>query len=120
MNWYLKVIKQYANFSGRARRTEYWMFALINSLISIGLMLIAQFVDQSLSILNIIYSLAVFIPSLAVAIRRLHDVNKSGWMELLVLLPIIGWIWLFVLSVSKGTVGENKYGLDPKEETDVI
>ena len=88
MNWYLKVIKQYANFSGRARRTEYWMFALINSLISIGLMLIAQFVDQSLSILNIIYSLAVFIPSLAVAIRRLHDVNKSGWMYLLILLPI--------------------------------
>lgn len=120
MNWYLKVIKQYANFSGRARRTEYWMFALINGLISIGLMLIAQFVDQSLSILNIIYSLAVFIPSLAVAIRRLHDVNKSGWMYLLVLLPIIGWIWLFVLSVSNGTVGENKYGLDPKEETDVI
>ena len=101
MNWYLKVIKQYADFSGRARRTEYWMFTLINTLISIGLMLIAQFVDQSLSILNIIYSLAVFIPSLAVFVRRLHDVNKSGWMYLLVLLPIIGWIWLFVFQETR-------------------
>jgi uncharacterized membrane protein YhaH (DUF805 family) len=120
MNWYLKVIKQYANFSGRARRTEYWMFTLINTLISIGLMIITQFVDQRLSVLNVIYSLALLIPALAVIVRRLHDVNKSGWMYLLMLLPIIGWIWILVLLFTEGTRGENKYGVDPKAETETI
>ena len=117
MNWYLKVIKQYADFNGRARRKEYWMFTLINTLIAIGLMLVAQFVSPSLSILNMIYSLALLIPGIAVVVRRLHDVNKSGWMYLLIFLPVIGWIWLLVLFFTEGTIGENKYGLDPKDET---
>jgi len=120
MNWYLKVIKQYTDFSGRARRTEYWMFTLVNFLIAIGFVLLTQLVDPRLGILNLIYSLAVFIPSLAVVVRRLHDVNKSGWMYLLMLLPIIGWIWILVLLFTEGTRGENKYGADPKAETETI
>jgi uncharacterized membrane protein YhaH (DUF805 family) len=119
MEWFLKVVRDnYANFEGRARRKEYWMFALFSSLISIALTVLDNILgfasDGETGILSGIYSLAVFIPGIAVAVRRLHDVGKSGWMLLLVLLPIIGWIWLFVLYVTEGQVGDNEYGPDPK------
>ena len=120
MKWFLKVLKQYADFSSRARRTEYWMFFLFNMIFGI----LAMVLDMILGItmdgigygpLYIIFSLAMFIPGLAVGVRRLHDVGKSGWMLLIGIIPVIGWIWLFVLMVSDSQPGENEYGINPKE-----
>ncbi len=94
------------------------MFVLINSIISIFCILLDAMLGTVWPIgygpIYIGYGLAVFVPSLAVAIRRLHDVGKSGWYYLLVLIPIIGPIWLIVLFATKGHQGENRYGLDPK------
>jgi len=108
MEWYLKVLKQYGDFSGRARRKEYWMFFLFNTIFA-G---VASAIDPAL---YAIYVLALFIPGLAVGVRRLHDVGKSGWMFFIVLIPLIGPIWLFVLALSDSNPGENKYGANPKE-----
>ncbi len=122
MNWYLKVLKQFADFNGRARRQEYWMFVLFNMIF----ILVAGMLDRLLNLadpttgigpLYGLYVLAVFIPGIAVAIRRLHDIGKSGWMLLLVLIPVIGAIWLLVLMVKEGDRGENQYGPDPKTRT---
>ncbi|MDV6167570.1 DUF805 domain-containing protein [Flavobacterium sp. DG1-102-2] len=113
IDWYLKVVRDnYANFSGRARRSEYWYYALCNFLISLVLQVVDYFIGFGL--LGGIYGLAVLVPGLAVFVRRLHDVNKSGWFILLLLLPVIGWIWLLVLLFTEGTVGPNQYGEDPK------
>ena len=123
MNWYLKVLKQYTDFNGRARRTEYWMFALFNMIFAT----IAMVLDYVLGIsfgelgfygpLYLIYALAMFLPGLAVGVRRLHDVGKSGWMYLIALIPLIGAIWLLVLMVTDGESSENKYGINPKSVT---
>jgi uncharacterized membrane protein YhaH (DUF805 family) len=122
MNWYLKVLKQYADFSGRARRKEYWMFVLFNMIFTI----VAMILDNVLGIamegigygpLYGLYALAMLIPGLAVAVRRLHDVGKSGWMILIALIPLIGSIWLLVLMVTDSNAGENQYGQNPKEAT---
>jgi uncharacterized membrane protein YhaH (DUF805 family) len=120
MSWYLAVLKKYAVFSGRARRKEFWMFVLFNVIFS----LVAALLDRLLGTrvgetgsgwISILYSLAVLIPSLAVAIRRLHDVGKSGWWLLISLVPLIGAIWLLVLYIRDGQPGENQYGPNPKE-----
>ena len=100
MNYYLKVLQNYAVFTGRASRAEYWYFALINVIISVALQMIAGESIQGL------YSLAVLLPSIAVAIRRMHDVGKSGWF---VLIPIYN----FILAVTEGDHGPNEYGEDP-------
>jgi uncharacterized membrane protein YhaH (DUF805 family) len=122
MNWYLKVLKQYADFSGRARRKEYWMFVLFNMIFAI----VAMILDNVLGIaiegigygpLYGLYILAMLIPGLAVAVRRLHDVGKSGWMFFIVLIPLIGAIWLLVLMVTDSQQGTNKWGQNPKEMT---
>lgn len=111
MNYYLSVLKHYAEFSGRARRAEYWYFFLFNFIIAFGLgfiegiMEIASVTDES--VLSGLYQLAVLIPSIAVGVRRMHDVNKSGWF---LLIPIYN----LILAVTKGTKGDNKYGSDPK------
>ena len=115
MNWYLKVIKNYAGFSGRARRKEYWMFTLFNFIIIIALIAGLGAISPDLgSLAYAIYALAVFLPSIAVVIRRLHDTNKSGWMMLVSLIPFIGGIWLIILMCTNGTSGPNDYGEDPK------
>lgn len=114
MNYYFQVLQNYAVFSGRARRAEYWYFYLFSSLVSIFLGIISAVISEKLSILTLVYSFAVIIPGLAVSVRRLHDIGKSGWMLLLGLIPLVGAIWLFVLSVMDSTPGENKYGPNPK------
>jgi uncharacterized membrane protein YhaH (DUF805 family) len=120
MNWYLKVLKQYADFSGRARRQEYWMFVLFNMIFAI----VAMILDNVLGIamegigygpLYGLYVLAMFIPGLAVGVRRLHDVGKSGWMFLIVLIPFVGGIWLLVLLCTDSQLENNKWGQNPKE-----
>ncbi|MFY7943579.1 MAG: DUF805 domain-containing protein [Crocinitomicaceae bacterium] len=108
MNYYLKVLQNYANFNGRARRKEYWMFVLFNFIASFVLGFIGGLLDFTL--LANLYSLAVLLPSIAVAVRRMHDVGKSGWF---VLIPIYN----FILAVSDGEKGENQYGPDPKNES---
>ena len=124
----LKVLKQYADFSGRARRKEYWMFVLFNIIFSS----VAIFMDNILGTiiieekiggfgffgyLYVLYTLIIFIPRLAVTVRRLHDVGKSGWMYLISLIPFIGAIWLLVLLVTDGNSGKNEYGENLKEMT---
>lgn len=120
MNWYLLTIKKYAVFQGRARRKEFWMFALFNILFSIILgiidVLIGTYNWQSdTGLLSSIYSLFVILPNLAVTTRRLHDINRSGWWQLLYLIPIIGWLVLLYFFVSKGNIGANRFGEDPKQ-----
>ena len=114
MEWYLRVVKDnYANFNGRARRKEYWMFVLFNFLILI-VVGIVDFILGTVPLLYLIYCLAMLIPSVAVGIRRLHDVGKSGWWIFISLIPLIGGIWLLVLLFTDGTPGDNIYGPSPK------
>ena len=112
MNWYLKCWKQYADFTGRARRTEYWMFALVNFGIALLLELILGF--TFLYFLTYVYSLAIFIPSLAVCVRRLHDIGRSGWWYLIGLVPVVGWIILIIWFCTDSQPGANKWGENPK------
>jgi uncharacterized membrane protein YhaH (DUF805 family) len=116
LEWYLKVVKEnYANFEGRARRSEYWYFALVNIIISVILGVIDSVIG--ISVLGGIYSLAVLVPSIAVGVRRMHDIGKSGWYLLVALIPIAGFIWLLVLLCKEGDTGPNEYGADPKNPT---
>ena len=124
MEWYLKVMRDnYANFSGRARRREYWMYVLVQSIIMIGLMILdsvlgLDFELQGISLgygyLYLIGLIVHFIPSLAVVVRRLHDVGISGWFYFIFLIPIIGIIWLLVSICTEGQKEYNKWGSDPK------
>ncbi|WP_395634325.1 DUF805 domain-containing protein [Flavobacterium sp.] len=121
-NWYKKVVfENYANFNGRARRSEYWYFALMNFIV----LVVAAILDSTLGLnfsplpygyLYLVVALGTFIPGLAVAVRRLHDVGKSGWFYFIALIPIIGAIWLLVLFFTEGNQGENQYGPDPKAD----
>jgi uncharacterized membrane protein YhaH (DUF805 family) len=120
MNWYLQVLKNYAGFSGRARRKEYWMFALFNIIFVIAAMIIDNVIGTTMAglpygLFYFLYVLAIFIPGLAVGVRRLHDVGKSGWFMLIALIPIVGGIWLLVLFCTDGVIGQNEYGTNPKE-----
>ncbi len=114
MNWYLDVLKKYVEFNGRARRKEYWFFMLFNVIISIVLGVIDGFIGMDIGILGAIYSLAVFLPSLAVTIRRLHDTDRSGWWVLIGLIPLVGGIVLLVFMCLDGNSGDNRFGADPK------
>lgn len=113
MNWYLDVLKKYATFSGRARRKEFWMFTLINVLIMIALTVLDMAVLQT-GVLAAIYSLAVLIPTLAVGARRLHDTGRSGWMQLIWLIPLVGPIIVIVFFASAGAQEPNAHGANPK------
>lgn len=122
MNWYLEVLRKYLVFEGRARRKEYWFFVLFNIIIGIVLALVDMQTgtlnpDTGVGFLSGIYSLAVLMPTIAVAIRRLHDTDRSGWWLLIVLVPIIGGLVLLVFFVLDGTPGSNQFGPNPKEGT---
>ncbi|CAM2147476.1 putative inner membrane protein [Pararobbsia alpina] len=115
MDWYLKVLKSYAVFEGRARRKEYWMFLLFNFIATMVLI----FVDVAIlrvRLLSSLYSLAVLVPSIAVGVRRLHDTDRTGWWMLVIVIPGIGWIILLVLMAMEGTRGPNRFGPDPVQE----
>lgn len=121
MNWFLLALKNYAGFSGRARRKEYWMFALFSYIVLIAAMILDNILGFNFSSLSMPYGalycitgLLLFLPSLAVGVRRMHDINKSGWMLLVSLIPLAGGIWLLILLIKEGTQGENQYGADPK------
>jgi uncharacterized membrane protein YhaH (DUF805 family) len=119
MEWYLLVLKRYAEFSGRSRRKEYWMFTLYNTVILVVLEL-AGFLTLERSGISIVffglvllYGLGVMVPSLAAAVRRLHDTGKSGWFLLICLIPIVS-LALIVLLCLDSTPGDNQYGPNPK------
>lgn len=156
MKWYLAVLKNYANFNGRARRKEYWMYTLFCIIFCIVAAIIDNIIgttfkvqimgmtkDMHYGYIYILYSLAVFIPGLAVGIRRLHDVGKSGWPLVTVLIAIpfmviaainqlimvallfdlivLGFgIWLLVLMVTDSQPGDNKYGPNPKSVSNPV
>lgn len=104
--WYTEVLKKYATFSGRARRKEYWMFVLFNVVISFVLGVIEGIIGTG-GLLGGLYSLLILLPSIAVAVRRLHDTDRSGWW---ILVPIVGLIFLFL----EGHKNDNRFGPDPK------
>ncbi|MBW2186194.1 MAG: DUF805 domain-containing protein [Deltaproteobacteria bacterium] len=113
MEWYLAVLKNYAGFSGRARRKEYWMFLLFNMIIAVVLGFI-EGLFGSPGILGSIYSLAVLVPSIAVSMRRLHDTGRSGWWMLIGFVPLIGAIVLLIFFVQDSMQSSNQYGSSPK------
>lgn len=110
---YLKPWMNFAKFDGRASRREYWTFVLVNMAISIVINFLARQVGI-LGILSMLFSLAVFVPSLAVGIRRLHDTGKSGWMFLLAFIPLLGWLALLIFMLQESS-GDNQYGVTPKD-----
>ncbi len=128
MQWYLNVVRDnYGNFAGRASRKEYWMFTLFNMIFAAVAIIVDNILGTTFGFgegnaqmsmpygwIYMLYILAVFIPSLAVFVRRLHDVGNSGWWCFLVLIPFVGAIWLFVLTCFDGNPGDNFYGPSPK------
>ncbi len=113
MDWFIDCItKNYVNFSGRARRKEYWMFTLFNVIAGFVVMLLDSLLGLNY-VLTLIYTLAILLPSLAVTVRRLHDTGKSGWWLLIEFVPF-GSIILFVFCVIDSTPGPNQYGENPK------
>ena len=128
MEWYLMVWRRYAEFDGRSRRSEYWMFVLFNLLVVLGLgvlggigLAISRDYGAVLFIPFLLYALAAVIPSLAVAVRRFHDVGKSGWMLLLLmvlgiipLLGLIATVFQLVFLCTDSDPGTNQYGPNPK------
>ena len=119
MNWYINVLKNYALFTGRARRSEYWYFVFFNvifAVIAMGLdnVLGTVLVPLPYGYIYCIYVLGTIIPGLAVCVRRLHDVGKSGWMALICFIPLVGVIWLLVLMFTDSQTQSNKWGENPK------
>ena len=125
MSWYLKVLRNYAVFSGRARRKEYWMFVLFSIIFSIVLTIIDVVTGlysktYDIGLLTTIYSLAVLVPTLAVSVRRLHDTNRSGWWYFIALVPLAGAIILLVFFAMNSQPGDNQYGPNPKAEAATV
>jgi uncharacterized membrane protein YhaH (DUF805 family) len=127
MQWFIDVItKRYAQFSGRARRKEFWMYVLFYVIGSIILGILDQILGldfkqtsgsstiRSGGWLETIYGLALLVPTIAVAVRRMHDKDRSGWWVLIWLIPCVGTIWFIVWQAQEGTPGDNRFGPDPK------
>ena len=106
MEWYLGPLKKYAEFSGRAGRKEYWLFTL-------GQFVIGFLLAMLIPVLYLVFVFGTLLPVLAVAVRRLHDTNRSGWWCFIVLVPLVGNIAMFVFLVLEGTSGDNDYGPNP-------
>ncbi len=146
MNWYMQAFRKYADFTGRARRSEYWFFYLINGVISTVLITIMQIVGFAtllgiyatspnnpggmpsgisaggiiimvlVGITAFVYGLAAIVPTLAVRARRLHDTGRSGWFQLLALIPVIGEIVLIIFMIEDSNPGDNQWGPNPKAD----
>lgn len=124
------VTKNYANFKGRASRKEYWLFVLATAIISVVIALIKisglaiPFVNAhviaSMTILDVLFQVFIFIPSLAIVVRRLHDIGKSGWFYLIAFIPIVGWILIIIWACRKGQDGSNRFGSNPLEDDLVV
>lgn len=115
MKWYVGALKKYAVFDGRARRREYWMYSLFNLLIYCAVAVVDKVLGLS-GILDILYILATFMPGLALSVRRLHDIGKSGFWLLLIGIPIIGAIMLLFYACRDSQAGNNEFGANPKPQ----
>jgi uncharacterized membrane protein YhaH (DUF805 family) len=115
MHWYLEVLKKYTLFTGRARRSEYWYFVLVSFVITLVLGIVDAILRKMVGMgpLGMLYGLAVLVPSIAVAIRRLHDTDRSGWWLLLALVPLVGLV-LIVFLAQDSMASTNRYGQNPK------
>lgn len=119
MEWAVLPLHRYADFSGRARRLEYWGFHLLTYLIILGFLAVDAMVMTiglaDLPFFTAFASLALLVPNFAVAVRRLHDTAHSGWWLLVALFPGVGGLLLLVFMLIEGTHGPNRYGEDPKD-----
>lgn len=106
------VLEKYATFDGRARRQEYWIYQMFYLLFYIGSMILSLIIGTRL--ITSIYVIAMFIPSLAVLVRRLHDTGKKGFWALISFVPLVGWIVILIFALTPGETGANEYGNDPK------
>lgn len=115
IDWYLTSLKKYATFSGRASRKEYWFYILFYVLGVVGLTIIdvVLFGDDGVLLLSTLFMLASVIPGVAVGTRRLHDTGKTGWLQLLAIIPLVGIIILIVLFAKEGDAADNAYGSNP-------
>lgn len=116
-NWFLDAVKnKYADFNGRARRQEYWMYILVYIILAI----VAAIIDGiiGMRIIGGILSLALLVPTIAVGVRRLHDISKSGWFLLLAFIPLVNFYLIYLLA-QDGTPGSNEYGANPKEISNI-
>lgn len=129
MDWFTLALKKFAVFNGRSRRREYWMFFLFCVIV----IFFATILDNAFGItfnvaeensgfgpIYLFSSLVLFIPTLAVSVRRLHDIDKSGWFVFVIIIPLIGAIWFLVMMITEGTKGTNQYGPDPKNDESVL
>ncbi|MGK7244791.1 DUF805 domain-containing protein [Buttiauxella agrestis] len=118
MDWYFKVLRNYVGFSGRARRKEFWMFILVNLVLTGVLSILDKMLGLRIAkdegLLTTIYGVLIFLPYWAVQFRRLHDTDCSAWWLLLLLIPIVGWLIILAFNCQNGTPGENRFGSDPK------
>lgn len=118
MDWYLKALKNYIGFGGRARRKEYWMFVLVNIILTFVLGVVDKLLGwqhtSGEGVLTTLYGVLIFIPGWALQLRRLHDTDRSAWWLLLLLIPIVGWIVMLIFNCQDGTKGDNRFGPDPK------
>lgn len=134
MEWMILPYRRYAEFSGRSRRKEFWMFALFQLIVAMAISAVfgtpyyamgggwlnASLVASSTGgMVGNLFALVNIVPNLAVSVRRLHDQDRSGWLLLLVLVPFFGWFALFVLMCLNGTRGPNRFGADPKNPLDI-
>ncbi|PLS16066.1 DUF805 domain-containing protein [Bacillus sp. M6-12] len=115
MQWFLKALKNYVGFKGRARRKEYWMFILFSAIISLVLTVIELILGIP-AVLTGLFSLAILLPSLAVTVRRLHDTGRSGWWLLVSLIPLLGSLLILIYTFMDSESGSNQYGQNPKFE----
>jgi len=116
VQWYIRALKKYAVFTGRARRKEYWMYTLVNCVALAVLTVIGRAAHTTVPYL--VYTAAVFLPSVGVLVRRLHDTSHSGWALLLFFIPLVGIVLFLVYTCSEGDRGQNAHGLDPKMAAD--
>ena len=119
IDYFKQALSRYAEFEGRSRRSEYWYFALFNVLITYGVLGLEMAIIGT-TIFYMIVSVAFFIPSLAVAVRRLHDLGKSGWNLLWAIIPIVGWILFLVWMCTDSQPGSNRWGQNPKQVGDEL
>ncbi len=119
MHWYFDGLKQYAVFSGRARRKEYWFYQLFNCLFAGALLVVDAMTGTmrgkaGLGLLSGLFVLATLLPSLGMWIRRLHDTNRSGWWILIGFIPLVGPIIMLVFTLQDSEPSANQYGPNPK------
>ncbi|MFN1619218.1 DUF805 domain-containing protein [Vibrio rotiferianus] len=121
-DWYYKVILNYTNFNGRARRQEYWYFTLVNVLVNLVMGIIDRVIGSvmqmdSFGFFGVIYALFIMIPSIAVTVRRLHDSGRTGWWALIAFVPVIGILVLLYFLIQDSEEGSNQYGVSPKYQS---